>query len=70
MSIPGALLTQIAAAFDGAVWGVNAQGGLYQWNAAAQVFDYVGEGVTDVAVSNDNLVFAYNKNTGATYWYY
>lgn len=70
VQIPRALLTQIAVAFDGAVWGVNAQGGLYQWNSAAQGFDYIGQGVTNVAVGNDNAVFAYNINTGATYWYF
>jgi len=68
--IPGALLTQIAVAFDGSVWGVNAQGGLYQWDATAQSFNYVAQGVTNVAVGNDNIVFAYNTNTGAAYWYF
>lgn len=70
VQIPGALLTQIAAAFDGAVWGVNAEGGLYQWNSATQTFDFIGNGVTNVAVGNDSAVFAWNKNTGATYWYF
>ncbi|HEX3684279.1 MAG TPA: tectonin domain-containing protein [Bryobacteraceae bacterium] len=70
VQIPGALLTQIAVAFDGAVWGVNAQGGLYRWDSATQTFDYIGQGVTNVAVGNDNVVFAYNTDTGAAYWYF
>jgi hypothetical protein len=30
----------------------------------------IGEGVTNVAVANDNLVFAWNKTNGATYFWY
>jgi hypothetical protein len=68
--IPGAFLTQIAVAFDGTVWGVNAEGGLYQWVSATQSFEFVANGLTNVAVGNDSAVFAWNKNTGATYWYF
>jgi virginiamycin B lyase len=70
VSIPGILLTQVATAFDGAVWGVDAAGKLYQWEATAGTFNVIGTGVTNVAVANDNVVFAYNVNTGANYWYF
>jgi virginiamycin B lyase len=68
--IAGASLTQIAVAFDGTVWGVNAEGSLYQWSSATQSFNFVANGVTNVAVGNDSAVFAWNKSTGATYWYF
>lgn len=48
----------------------NAQGGLYQWDSATQSFNYLADGFTNVAVANDNVVFAYNTGTGATYWYF
>ena len=70
VQIRDALLTQVAVAFDGAVWGVNAQGSLYQWDSATQTFAFVANGVTNVAVGNDSAVFAWNTNTGATYWYF
>jgi len=70
IQIPDALLTRIAVAFDGAVWGVNDAGGLYQWDSATQTFNLIGTGMTDVAVGSDASVFAWNKNTGATYWYF
>jgi virginiamycin B lyase len=70
VEIPGALLTQIAVAFDGAVWGVNAEDSLYQWSPATQTFDFVANGVTNVAVGNNSAVFAWSTNTGATYWYF
>lgn len=68
--IPNVHLTQIAAAFDGAVWGVDAGGSLYQWVPSTQTFELQGGGVTNVVIGNDNVVFAYNRNTGATYYYY
>ncbi len=70
VEIPNSYLTQISVAFDGTVWGANGAGALYQWDSTTQTFNYIGEGVTNVAVGNDNIVFAYNKNTGATYWYF
>ena len=66
--VPGSL-SQISVGADGAVWGVDASGKLYQLDTNAQSLIPIGQGVTDVVVANDNYVFAYNKNTGATYWY-
>lgn len=39
-------------------------------NISAQTFNQIGQGVTNVAVANDNVVFAWNTNTGPTYWYF
>jgi virginiamycin B lyase len=68
--IPNAFLSQIAVAFDGAVWGVNAEDSLYQWNSATHSFNFVANGVTNVAVGHDSAVFAWNTHTGASYWYF
>lgn len=62
--IPYTYLTQIVVTFDGAVWGVNSDGGLYQWNSSSQTFSLVTAGVTNVAIGSDSAVFAWNKNTG------
>ena len=40
-NVPGALLTYVQAAFDGAVWGSESGQSFYQWNASAQTFDLV-----------------------------
>lgn len=70
INIPGAFLVQIAVAFDGSVWGVNAAGTLYQWNENTQTFNFVTNGVTNVALGNVTSVWAVNAATGAVFnWF-
>jgi hypothetical protein len=70
LNIPGALLVQISVAFDGTVWGVNAQGSLYQWVPQAQVFEFAANGITHVAVGNAASVWAINASSRTAYnWF-
>lgn len=57
---PGAKLKQLSAAEDGAVWGVNAEGQVYRWDKANQMWCNVPSPfrILHVAVGSDRDVWA------------
>ena len=61
-------LGNVWATFDGAVWGVNANGSLYKWNGSS--FGFVANGVSYVVSGNATNVWAVNATSGAVYaWF-
>lgn len=68
--IPNILLDEVWATFDGAVWGVDPGGNLYNWNSSTQTFTLVSTGVTDVLLGNSVSVWATNASTGAVYYWF
>jgi hypothetical protein len=67
VNIPGALLDEVWVTFDGAVWGVNSAGNLYQWNASTKSFNFVASATTQVVAGNATNVWAtYASATNST----
>lgn len=51
-------LDEVRVSFDGAVWGINDAGSLYQWDAASQSFHFVGNNQSVVVVGISTNVWA------------
>lgn len=72
VNIPGAALDEVWATFDGAVWGVDIAGKLYQLNAGSFTLSFTGisTGVVNVVAGNAVSVWAYNPKNGAVFaWF-